>query len=478
MVCGALAALAGCLTTAPAVLGAEPPAPANDSRSAAQVIRALLATLSGTLVGSTVESLEPSSGCTGATEHTVWYEVRASQKERLAVDLAAAGTLDAAIDVYHAKRSELEAVTCRRTDAHGEASLTFPASKNGLYLIRVAALQGSTLDRFTLDVFLPTPAVQPPGPRLPAAGVSGRVDRIQNVNAAYSVVLHSGVSYIVSLAGDTPRACVGGGLFAPGTRSFEEGSQLLGLSCGGFRLFTPGPGRGGVYSFQVTPDPEFVGIQHFHLQIAPANGAETAPGLALGNYGHAHGRLSGNSAQVLRLYRVDIHSHSNLTLRLLVGESAKFNLQLRDADGHLIECQCGSRGPQTLTQQLEPGRYYAVVSVRGSSSGSFTLVRESRTITSTKISFSPSKAVTGQPAPIEVHVSPAVSGPVTVDVERFDPFFGWQFYRQESGEVSGGTATLPFVAPAIGRWRVGGSYEGSRTASPSAAIGHAYLLVS
>ncbi len=463
---------------APGARGAEAPAPPNDLRSAAQTIHSLPATISGTVVGATAEASEPAPSCTGAVEHSVWYEFRASEKQRLAVNLAAAGTLDAVVDVFHAKRSELEAVACRRTDSHGEASLSFQASKNGLYLIRVAALQGSALDRFTLELFLPTPAVGPPGPRLPAAGTSGRVDRIQNVNAAYSVRLRSGVSYIVSLAGDTPRACVRGGLFAPGTASFEEGSPLLHLRCGGFRLFTPGPGQGGLYSFEVTPDAEFRGIQRFHLQVAPAGRGETAPGIALGNYGRAHGHLAGDSAQVLRLYRIDIHSNSILTLRLLARQSVKLNLQLRNIDGRLVECQCGSSGSQTLTHQLAPGRYYAGVSIRGASAGNFTLVRESRTITSTKISFSSAKASVGQSAPVEVHVSPSVSGPVTVDIERFDPVFGWQFYRQESGEVSGGTATLPFVAPAIGRWRVGGRYEGSRTASPSAARGHAYLLVS
>ncbi len=49
-------------------------------------------------------------------------------------------------------------------------------------------------------MYLPTPAVAPPGPRLPSAGIAGQVDRIQNINAAYSVVMRSGVSYIVSLA--------------------------------------------------------------------------------------------------------------------------------------------------------------------------------------------------------------------------------------------------------------------------------------
>jgi len=459
----------------PAVASETPPA--NDALSSAQVVHALPATISGTVVGATVEPLEEASGCAGGTEHSVWYSFRANAKERVAIDLAAAGALDATVDVFHARRSELQRVGCDRTDSHGKASLTFNASKNGVYQIRVAALPASQLAAFTLEVFLPTPAVNPPGPRLPAGGAAGRVDRIQNINAAYSFVMRSGVSYIVSLANKTPGACVSGGLFAPGTSSFEESSPVMHLRCGGFGLFTPGPGQGGLYSIQLTPRGSFRGIQRFRLQIAPAGRGETAPGIPLGNYAHAHGRLDGNGVQVLRLYRLDITSRSNLTLRLLAPGSASFNLQLRNIDGQVIECQCGGSGEQTLAHQLAPGRYYAVVSTHGAAVGNFTLIRQSRTITSTHVSFSSAKVSAGQTTPVEVRVSPSASGPVTVDIERFDPVFGWQFYRQQTGFVSGGSATLPFTAPAVGRWRVRAEYSGSRTASPS-ATGFSYLLVS
>ena len=38
-------------------------------------------------------------------------------------------------------------------------------------------------------------------------------------------------------------------------------------------------------------------------------------------------------------------------------------------------------------------------------------------------------------------------------------------------------ATVPFTPPAVGQWRANATYEGSRTASPS-AVGFTYLLVS
>ena len=109
--------------------------------------------------------------------------------------------------------------------------------------------------------------------------------------------------------------------------------------------------------------------------------------------------------------------------------------------------------------------------------GNFTLVRESRTITSTSLSFSSSKAAPGEGLGIDVKVSPAASGPVVVEIERFDPVFGWQFYRQETAFVGEGSASIPFTPPAVGQWRAKATYEGSRTSSPS-AVGFSYLLVS
>jgi hypothetical protein len=484
---GASAATGALPLSAPALAASVPvvPAPANDERTGAQPIRSLPAAINGTTVGATLEAGESQSACGVQTASSVWYSLRAQSAERIALDLAAGGELDGTIDVYHAVRSQLKSVGCQQTDSHGKASLSFKASKNGLYLIRVAALQSSQLASFSLEVFLPTPAIGPPGAPLPAGGVNGRVDRIQNINAAYSFTLHAGVSYLISLANETEHACVSGALYAPGTSSFggeeeEEGgsgSALLQIGCGGYRLFTPGPGQGGRYSFNITPRHSFRGIQRFHLQVAPAGPAETAPGLTLGNYAHAHGYLSGRSVRVLRLYRMEVTSHSNLTLRLTAPDSAEFKLQLRNQSGNVIECDCEGSGSQTLQHQLHPGTYYAVVAVRNGSSGNFTLVRESRTITSTSLSFSSAKAAPGEGLGIDVKVSPAASGPVVVEIERFDPFFGWQFYRQTTAFVSEGAASIPFVPPAVGQWRAKATYEGSRVSSPS-AVGFSYLLVS
>jgi hypothetical protein len=473
----ALLALVGIFaSTGAATAATVVAAPANDTQASAQIIHSLPASLAGTTVGATSEAGEPPSQCVGGTNSSVWYSVRSSAAQRIAVNLAASGALDATVDVYHAVRSQLTPVECDRTDSHGKASLSFKASKNGLYLIRVAAQEKSELAPFSLEVYLPTPAVTPPGLPLPAGGIGGQVDPIQNVNAAYAVTLHAGVSYLINLANGSGGGCVNGRLYPPGTRSFEEGSPaVVHINCRGYRLFTPAAGQGGRYSFEVTPQGR--GVKRFRLQVARADSSETAPGLALGNYAHGHGRLDGRGVHVLRLYRMDVTSHSNLTLKLTVPSSADFNLQLRNVNGNVVECACGNSGSQTLQHELKPGRYYAVVSVRDNSSGNFTLVRESRTITTTRLSFGVATAHAGQALKIAVKVSPGASGPVTVDIERFDPVFGWQFYRESHATASGGSASVAFTPPAVGRWRAKATYGGSRTFSPS-AVGFSYLLVS
>jgi hypothetical protein len=462
--------------TAGAAPSEAPTPPGNDEVANAQAIHSLPATIAGTTVGATTVASEPESGCAVGTVASVWYSLHTTGAERIAVELAAGGVLDGTLDVYKAVRSQLQPVACGQTEEEGKTSLSFKAKKNTLYDIRVAALPNSQLAAFTLNVFQPTPAVPPPGPRLPAGGVSGQVDRIQNINAAYSFSLHAGVSYLINLANETKAGCVGGALFAPGVSSFEGASARLRVDCGGYRLFTPGIGKGGLYSFEVTPSPSVKGEQRFHLQVAPANATQTAPGLALGNYGRVSGRLEGTGIEVLRLYRLEVTSHSNLTLRLSAPASAEFSLQLRDQNGDVLECSCSGSGSQKLQQQLRKGRYYAVVSVRNHTSGDFTLTRESRTITATKISFGSEHGTAGQAIPIEVRVSPGASGPVKVEVQRFDPVFGWQFYRELEAQVSEGSATIPFTPPAVGNWRAKASYTGSRVASPS-GVGFTYLLV-
>jgi hypothetical protein len=475
LVAVAVAVLAAAALAAPS---AAPTAPANDEIANAQALGSLPASVEGTTVGATTVTGEMESGCAPTTVSSVWYSLHTASAERIAVELAAGGKLDGTVDVFREVRSQLLPVACAQTEEEGKASLTFKAQKNTQYAIRVAALANSQLAGFTLNVFLPTPAATPPGPRLPAAGASGQVDRIQNVNAAWSVTMHAGVSYLINLANVTRGACVDGALFGPGTRSFEGASARFRVNCGGYRLYTPGPGKGGVYTYEVTPSPDVKGEQRYHLQVTVASGAQTAPGEELVNYGRASGYLQGTGVEVLRLYRMYVSSRSNLTLQLGAPASAEFDLQLRDQNGNVLACACDGSGSQRLAQQLRPGHYYVVVSVRNHTSGAYTLTRESRTITRTRIAFGARRGVAGQPVSIDVHVTPAAAaGPVKVEVQRFDPVFGWQYYRVIEVPVSEGLVAIPFTPPAPGNWRAKAAYAGSRVASPS-GVGYAYLFVS
>jgi hypothetical protein len=178
----------------------------------------------------------------------------------------------------------------------------------------------------------------------------------------------------------------------------------------------------------------------------------------------------------VRLYRMEVTSHSNLTLRLSAPVAAEFNLALRNQNGDVIACSCGGSGPQKLQQQLRKGRYYAEVSVRNHTSGNFALTRESRTITHTKIAFGAERGTAGRAVSIKVRVAPEAAGPVKVEVQRFDPVFGWQFYRVIEAQVQAGIAEIPFTPPAVGNWRADASYAGTRVSSPS-GVGFTYLLV-
>ena len=77
---------------------------------------------------------------------------------------------------------------------------------------------------------------------------------------------------------------------------------------------------------------------------------------------------------------------------------------------------------------------------------------------------------------ITANVMPAVDGPVTIEVDSFDPVQGWQFYRFYHVQAVGGVARMPFVAPHVGRWRATASFDGTSTASP-ATTGFLYALV-
>ena len=88
------------------------------------------------------------------------------------------------------------------------------------------------------------------------------------------------------------------------------------VRCGGFGLFTPGPGQGGVYSVELTPRTSFKGVQRFRLAGRARRSRRNRARDRARQLRPRAGHLDGNGVHVLRLYRIDVHTHSNLTLRL------------------------------------------------------------------------------------------------------------------------------------------------------------------
>ncbi len=463
--------LLGAVTQA---LAASPPS--NDNRNSAQPLGALPAAATGTTVGATVETNEPPSGC-ARTAGSVWYSVSfgSSPPGEVGVKVQANGDLDAAVDIFQRQRSQNIPVACARTDQNGFAGTTFQPSADTTYLIRIAQRASSVAGTFSLKVFVVPPPPSPPGPALPARGGHGVLDSTFDTQDAYSLDLQAGTTYKLNLV-KTNDGCMSLGVFPPGTSSFDGGAAT-GLSCAGYRLFTPTVS--GRWSFLISAASGIDGSQPYWLHIAPATSLEMAPGIFLPNFAHYKATLHGNLDTDVRLFRFDVTTYSDLTLFLQTASDASFDLKLLNDQGRYLQCNCGSEGEETIRREMRPGRYFVVVQAENFESGPFTLYRESRTITHVRVSFDGlgyEQISPGASTRVTATVSPAVDGAVTFELEYFDPVQRWQFRGYYHAEAVNGVAVLPFVPPAVGRWRATVVYNGTHSAAP-ATSGWANLLV-
>ena len=435
-------------------------APANDDRASAQLVPRVPATVDGTTAESTREASEPVSGC-AQDGGSVWYRVNPSDKGRLIVSLAAAGDLDAVVDVYRLQRSQITGVTCERTDKDGNASLDFRVKPGESYLIRISQLTDSAPGSFQLKIQLALPPATPPGAPLPRAGASGTLDRVFNPSAAYSFRMRQGVTYRLHLA--TGEECTPLVLYPPHTRSFSSTAPVGSLPCGGYALFTPRGGKTGRYTL-LAKAPGHRGRVPYRLTAAAAGADDTAPGRLLRNYSSVHGKLSGSGIDVVDLYRFDVRRRSALRLRLRTR--GDFELQLRRDTGHVLLTSTGE-----IRTRVPRGRYFAVVVAAEGSTARYTLSRLTRDITHTSISVDGRKNASvppGRAVRIAVGVNPGVAGPVRIVVERFDPLSGWQYSTRFDVRSSGsGGAGVTWRPPSVGRFRVRAAFRGTRGSSPS-----------
>ena len=292
------------LALAPAAALAAPPP--NDARAEATTIAALPSTQSGTTAEATTEPVEPRSPCF-CNGGSVWYRYVAATNGRLVLTLTAAGDLDATLDAYLQQRSQLTREDSDVSDAKGEASVSVRVRAGQAYLVRVAQRVGSVAGTFKLVFDAAAPEVSPPGRLLGRHGASDTLDRVLKPADAFSYRMRAGTTYRINFIGldlpgvdaDSQPTCRAAlDVYAPGTRDFAD-DPVRGLDCGSYVLFTPGRGESGRYPLRVLAPSFARGPQRFHLQIAPAEASDTAPGLPLTNHQRARGALRGSGVDVI-----------------------------------------------------------------------------------------------------------------------------------------------------------------------------------
>ncbi|MEA2466187.1 MAG: hypothetical protein QOJ57_313 [Thermoleophilaceae bacterium] len=450
-----------CAVVFPASAFADPPP--NDDRADAQVIGAIPSTTDGTTAESTREDEEP--GSCGQNDGSVWYRVQAQKKGRVIVSLTANGALDALVDIYRVRRSQLTSFGCAFTNEKGKAELAFRVPKAGdTFLIRVSQQVGSASDTFQLALEQAPPAAAPPGAPLPAGGATGTLDLIRNPSVAYSIPMQQGVTYRFHMA-PAREACTPFLIYPPGTKKFAGATPVRRLPCGGYTLFTPRGGQDGTYTL-LARAPQYSGPARFKLTGGRAGVDDTTPGRFIGNYARVRGALAGGGLDVVDLYRFDVLRRS--ALRVGVASKAGFELRLLRDTGHMLRASTGE-----IRTTVPKGRYYLAVRAEPRTSGTYTLTRLSRTLTRTLLSadrHSSSTVKPGETVRLGVAVKPADSGPVRVVIERFDPLEGWQFSRRYMVVTDrDGKKAIAWKPPSVGRYRALASFLGTRRSSPSAS---------
>lgn len=462
----------------PAAASAEPPA--NDARTAPAAIGALPAQVGGTTVDATRADTDPVSPCTNAESGpNVWYRFTAPRDGRVAVRLTAGDDLDGVLDAYRSERSQAFALECDLTDDKGLGAVDFDVEAGKQYLIAVTQRANSVPGPFTLTVVAPQPGERPPGARLAAGGADGTLDRVGNTEDSYALRMRAGRTYRLRLSGRgdaDDRCAIGAALYGPNPSAFSgAAARRFGCDEFGYATFTPGPGEGGRYSVLLSAARTTRSLQRYHLEVAGAGADDLAPGRFLANRATVRGELNGARVDALDLYRFNMARRSDLTLKLATG-ARNFDLLLLDERGRRVQCQCGSAGTLELRRTLAPGRYFVAIQARDRSQGGYELRRASRVLTASSAALSRRRVTLGASIDVRVRVRPAVSGPVTVILQRFDPLSGWLFHRAEHTRAERGRAAIGFRPPAVGRWRARASFDGTIGAG-SSQTGFAELLV-
>jgi hypothetical protein len=298
-----------------------------------------------------------------------------------------------------------------------------------------------------------------PGRALRRGGVRDSVNGLTDVNDVWSVRLRRGTTYQLAFSSSP---CARATLYAR--------NRVVRLSCRAHSTFTPGRDGGGRYVVEVTASPSAT-RQRYRLHIAAAAADDVGVGVELRPGSGARGSLSPSGVDVLDLYHFDVVRQSEVRLRLS---------QTAGSFGLVVLTDTGSRmaaGGGEFRRSLGRGRYVvAVQGAVGSRAGRYRLSLRLRDVTSTSVLASGRSSTEVSPGSfvtLSCLVSPAASGRVELQIDRFDPLTGWHFHRVV--RISAGSS-ISWRPPAAGRWRVRARFLGSARSAPSRS-GYAHILV-
>ena len=303
----------------------------------------------------------------------------------MAATLEAGGKLDGAISVVRVLRTQQHEIVCAETDAKGRAAVAWQAYEDGSYLIGVARQAQSPNGPFRLTVEPAEPQPSPPGEALPAGGTQSTVNPILDRADAWAVQMARGTTYRINLTASGH--CLTLEVYRPGTYSFLHVEPVRSSSCGGYVAFTPGLDGGGLYSLVVRAEGTASIAYPYHLQSAPYELDDGAPGIELASGQWAAGTLDGRGIDVVDLYHFTVPRPHQLTaIDLEEKANVGFDLVVLHEDGGRVACACDRKGRQVLRQTFVPGRYFVAVRSRHKSSGAYRLQVVTRDVTTTSIS--------------------------------------------------------------------------------------------
>jgi hypothetical protein len=426
--------------------------PANDSQRNAEALKGLPATVKSTTLGATTDTTDP-KGC-GLAGGTVWYGIAPGNAARIVVRLKAQRDLDASVFIRERVRSQVEDVACAKTDKRGSALAAVDVEKGAQYFVAVGQRSGSSPGDFSLEALAAQAAERSPGVHLTAAGARSTVNGLTDVNDIWWRELTPGTTYRVAFSSP--------GCAVLSIKSLRRPTERLGyLECSGYTTFTPGPDGGGRYTFEVIA-PHTTDSQPYRLHVAPAGADDLGVGETLPNLRRIRGTLNPLGADVSDVYHFDVDRTADVRLDLTQAVASLFSLVLVTDEGARV-----TSDETRIHRNLRPGRY--VVAVRGTPGargGRYALALVIRQLTTTSLSASSTTVAPGSTATLTARTSPTPDGGVIeIQVDRFDPLSGWQFYRLIRVAGAGGSAS--FTPPGPGRWRARAAFLGTLRSSPS-----------